>query len=84
MQDNHSITLTNRKKLTMTGVVEVESSNDNCIKLSTKMGKLTIIGSDLSIEVINTDNGEFSMNGTIKKIEYKNSGNTGKFSSLFK
>lgn len=84
MQDNHSITLTNRKKLVMTGIVEVESSNDNCIKLSTKMGKLGIYGSDLSIEVINTDNGDFSLNGTVKKIEYKTSGDTGKFSSLFK
>ena len=84
MQDNHSITLTNRKKLNITGVIEVESSNDNYVKLSTKMGKLTIIGSDLSIEVINTDNGDFSLSGAIRKIEYKNSGNTGKFSSLFK
>ena len=84
MQDNHSITLTDRKKLTMTGIIEVESSNDNCIKLSTKMGKLSIVGSDLSIEVINTDNGDFSLNGSIKKIEYKTSGTSGKFSSLFK
>ena len=84
MQDNHSIEITNRKKLKMTGILEVESSNDNCIKLSTKMGKLVINGSELSIEVINTDNGDFSLNGTIKKIEYKTAAATGKFSSLFK
>ena len=83
MSENHSITLTNRKKLNITGIIEVESSNDTCIKLSTQMGKLVIIGSDLNIEVINTDNGDFALNGTIKKIEYKTSGNNGKFSSLF-
>lgn len=84
MQDTHSITLTNRKKLSMTGVIEVEASNDTLIKLSTKMGKIIITGSDLSIEVINTDNGDFALKGMVRKIEYKTSGNNGKFSSMFK
>ena len=84
MQDNHSITLTNRKSLSMTGVIEVESSNDNLIKLSTKFGKIVITGSDLSIDVINTDSGDFALKGMIRKFEYKTSGNNNKFSSLFK
>lgn len=84
MQENHSLALENRKILNMTGVVEVEASNDTLVKVSTKLGKLSICGTGMSIEKINVETGDFSLKGEIKKIEYKTSGNSGKFSSLFK
>lgn len=84
MQGKHHLNLENRKILNMTGVLDVESSNDTSVKLNTELGKLLILGTDMSIEIINTETGDFSLKGEIKKIEYKTSGNSGKFSSLFK
>lgn len=84
MQGKHNLSLENRKILNMTGIIDVESSNDTSVKLNTELGKLLISGTDMSIEIINTETGDFSLKGEIKKIEYKTSGNSGKFSSLFK
>ena len=84
MQGKHHLNLENRKILNMTGVLDVESSNDTSVKLNTELGKVLILGTDMSIEIINTETGDFSLKGEIKKIEYKTSGNSGKFSSLFK
>lgn len=81
---NHSLSLENRNTLTISGVNEIESSDDSLIKLQTSMGKLIISGSELSIDKINVDSGEFALKGQIKKLEYKSTLENGKFSSLFK
>lgn len=84
MQEKQNLTLENRKFLEVTGVIDVESSNDTIVKVNTKLGKLHIFGEDLSIEKINIDTGDFSLKGLVKKIEYKSSINNNKLSSLFK
>ena len=78
------LTLEDRKNLTLTGVSEIESSDDTSIKLKTNMGKVWVLGTNLSIGKINVESGEFSVSGQIKRIEYKSSSQDGKFSSLFK
>ena len=78
------ITIENRKSFAMTGVTEVESSNDTSVKLNTNMGRLIICGNGLSIGKISVDTGEFTMTGEINKLEYKNTGKSGgKLSALF-
>lgn len=88
MQENQKsrqiLTLEDRSALTITGVSEIESSDDTTVKINTNLGKLFIIGSNLSIDKINIETGEFSLNGQIKKLEYKTLSQNGKFSSLFK
>ena len=78
------LNLEDRCTLSVTGVSEIESSDDTIVKLDTILGKLIIGGSNLSIDKINVDTGEFSLKGQIKKLEYKTSTQNGKFSSLFK
>ena len=78
------LTLEDRKKLTITDVTEVESSDENTVKLNTTYGKLIITGTGLTINQINVETGEFSLGGEVKKLEYKSSQSKGKFSSLFK
>ena len=83
METQH-ISIENRKNFSMTGVTEVESTNDTSVKLNTNMGRLTISGKNLSIGNINLDTGDFSMSGEINKLEYRKNGNSpGKLSSLF-
>ena len=81
----HSISLENRKILTLTGVSEVECSDDKQVVLKTSMGKLKISGSSLLIGKLNTDTGDLSLTGDINILEYKELKNkNGFFSSVFK
>ncbi len=86
MQENAKqiLNLEDRKLLNITGVCEIESSDDSIVKLDTNMGKLIICGTNLTIGKINTESGEFSLGGYVKKIEFKTSSKNNKFSSLFK
>lgn len=89
MQDKtvqtHNITIENRKSLSMSGVTEIESSNDTFVRLNTVLGKLTVSGNNLSIGKICIETGEFTMTGDINKLEYKNSSKSkNTLSSLFK
>ena len=78
------LTLEDRKKLSITDVTEVESSDETGVKLNTTYAKLFISGTGLTINQINVETGEFSLTGEVKKLEYKSSQSKGKFSSLFK
>ena len=79
------IVIDNRESFSMTGVTEVESSDESTVKLMTNMGKLIIYGKNLSIGKISVETGDFSMNGEINKLEYRKSGKTsGRITSLFR
>ncbi len=82
---SHSISLEDRKVLNLTGVCEVECSDDKQVVLKTTMGKLRISGSSLLIGSLNTDTGTLSLTGDINTLEYKEIKNkNGFFSSVFK
>ena len=48
-ENKGNIVLENRQKMTLTGVLEVISFDDEKIFLNTKLGNLTIKGSDLKM-----------------------------------
>ena len=68
MQENtnysQKLTLENRKTLSITGVTDVEASNDNIIKLNTNFGKLSIFGNNLKINSIDLKTGDFTATRT--------------------
>ena len=53
-----SIQLEDRKKLSLTGVVEVMSFNDEKIILNTVLGKLKIDGRNLKMDKLDVKNGD--------------------------
>ena len=53
-----NIILENRKKLILTGVEEVISFDDEKILLNTKLGFLTIKGSELKMNKLDVQNGD--------------------------
>ena len=63
-------TLESRKKMTLTGVEEVISFDDEKILLNTKLGALTIKGQNLKMNKLDVQNGDVMINGEIYYIVY--------------
>ena len=83
---DHEITLSNRKKMSLTGVTDVISFNDDRVDLKTNMGTLVIKGKGLNINKLNTDSGNLDVTGEVQLLEYVNRRDkgTGMFGGLFK
>ena len=70
-EDNKgNIILENRKKMTLTGVKEVISFDDEKILLNTKLGTLTIKGPSLKMNKLDVQNGDVIINGEIYYVVY--------------
>ena len=83
---DHEITLSNRNKMSLTGVTDVISFNDDRVDLKTNMGTLVIKGKGLNINKLNTDSGNLDVTGEVQLLEYVNRRDkgTGIFGGLFK
>ena len=69
---NQNIFIEDRNKVTITGVEQVDSFNDNTIILRTVKGGMTIRGEGLNVGKLNLDNGNININGIINGIIYNN------------
>ena len=65
-----NINLENRNKLSISGVNDVLSFDDQVVILSTDLGMLTIKGSELKINKLNIDESEVKIEGNISNIGY--------------
>lgn len=70
----HQIALDDRRQLSISGVEEVESFDENTIVLSTAQGELEIQGEQLHIEKLSLDGGEMRVEGTINALIYQPQG----------
>ncbi|MDF2502968.1 MULTISPECIES: sporulation protein YabP [Clostridium] len=70
-----NLVLENRKKLSITGVNEVVSFNDETIILNTNLGALTVRGSGLKMNKLDVENGDMKITGTINSFAYTGSKN---------
>ncbi len=66
----HNLIMENRRKLSVSGVCDVESFNEDEIILHTDMGGLLIKGSGLHINKLSVEIGEVSLEGEIDGIDY--------------
>ncbi len=83
----HTLSLDNRKSLSLSGISEVDSFDDKSITAYTDLGKLSISGEKLNIKKLNLAEGELEVEGKISSLVYsdgklKNSGTS--FFKLFK
>ena len=69
-ENKSSLSLENRKKLTLTGIVEVISFDDQKISLNTKLGNLSIKGEALKMNKLDVQNGDVIITGTISSMIY--------------
>lgn len=65
--------LENRRRLTLTGVVDVVSFNEENILLDTNLGALLIKGNGLKMNKLDVQNGEVTITGSINSFNYTGS-----------
>ena len=71
-KQNHTFSVTMRKEMSISGVKEVESFDENEVTLRTLGGGMTVEGSGLRIGVLDTDRGVVSLSGRIDAVLYTN------------
>ncbi|NLY86551.1 MAG: sporulation protein YabP [Tissierellia bacterium] len=69
---NQNIMVEDRENMTVTGVEQVESFNENTIILNTIKGGMIIKGENLNISKLNLDDGNVKIQGKINGINYSN------------
>ncbi|NLW23431.1 MAG: sporulation protein YabP [Tissierellia bacterium] len=75
---NQNILIEDRNRVTITGVEQVESFNDNTIILKTIKGGITIKGEGLNVGKLNLDDGNIKISGLINGINYDDKGSSQK------
>ena len=71
LQAPHKLTLDSRSKLSVTGVRDVESFNENLIVLHTDFGTMIIRGSGLHLKLLAIDGGQVAVEGTVESLVYE-------------
>lgn len=75
-QKIQNIIIENREKISVSGIIDVESFNDECVIVDTELGVLVIRGEDLHISKLSIDNSELNIEGEIVSCEYNEKENT--------
>ncbi|WP_315117247.1 sporulation protein YabP [uncultured Clostridium sp.] len=75
LEEKSVMTVENRKRLFLNGVVEVFSFNEDQIILNTTLGTLHIKGEGLKMNKLDVQNGEVIINGMINSCVYTNKEN---------
>ena len=66
----HTLTIDDRERISITGVIDVDSFNEQAIRLLTEAGELRIEGVDLHITKLSLDEGLVMLEGDIYGLEY--------------
>ena len=67
---SHSIHIDDRRLISVTGVKDVDSFNEEFVQLLTEAGELRIEGADLHITKLNLDEGQVMLEGEFSALEY--------------
>ena len=67
---NHTLILDSRKTLTLSGVKDILSYDEECVRLDTNMGALIIKGVQLHVNRLNLESGEVEVEGAISLMQY--------------
>lgn len=66
----HNLILEGRKKLSVSGVTDVDHFDENTVLLYTNMGELTVKGSNLHVNDLSVTSGEMNVEGDIQSVVY--------------
>ena len=73
----HKLNLDERNKLTMTGVTEVVSFDEETAVMKTSLGALTVHGRQLQLKNLSTNGGQVEVSGTVSALIYQQNKPTG-------
>ena len=66
----HNVILEDRRRLTVSGVSDVDSFDEQTVIVFTQMGELTVKGEDLHINRLSLEIGELALEGDITALTY--------------
>ena len=66
----HAVTLVDRKRLSLTGVEDVDCFNEQLVVLRTAQGTLTVAGAGLNMSRLNLEEGRVEVWGEVDALEY--------------
>jgi len=66
----HNVIMENRRNLSLSGVRDVDSFDEQSVVLLTELGELTVRGEELHISRLDQETGELDMNGVINELVY--------------
>ena len=69
----HSVVMEGRRRLSVTGVEEVESFDENAVILHTSRGILIVRGRELHLRQLTTGGGQVSVDGTVDALVFEES-----------
>ncbi len=75
------LTLEDRRRLSVTGVQDVESFDESTVVLHTNRGVLVIRGRELRLKQLSVDGGQVAVDGNIDALIYEESRKEGGFLS---
>jgi sporulation protein YabP len=73
----HRLSLNERKELTVTGVTEVVSFDEEAVILKTSLGTLNVHGRQLQLKNLSTNGGQVEVSGNVAALIYQQSKPTG-------
>ena len=71
---DHHVILEGRASLSVSGVEEVESFDENAIVMRTAQGTLVVRGEELHIEKLSLDGGDLRVEGMVHSLTYEDDG----------
>ena len=71
---DHHVILEGRASLSVSGVEEVESFDENAIVMRTAQGTLGVRGEELHIEKLSRDGGDLRVEGMVDSLTYEDDG----------
>ncbi len=80
----HNVILEGRARMSLSGVIEVESFDEAEVSLHTTRGLLVIRGSGLHVERLCLETGELQIEGVVNSLQYLEDERGGFFARLFK
>lgn len=73
----HKILIEQREKLSVTGVTDVISFDEECVVAETDFGVIIFKGVNLHVNNLNVDSGELSLDGEIDSVNYEDTARAG-------
>lgn len=82
----HNLILEERKKLSVSGVTDVDSFDEQTVVAYTVKGEITVRGWDLHVSKLNLEQGELTLEGEISSLVYTDikAKSTGFFSKILR
>ena len=71
VRPGHRVIMEERTALSVSGVEEVESFDENTIVMTTSLGELVVRGEGLHIEALSLEGGELKVEGEVESLTYE-------------